>query len=123
VNVTAREDNNVCVLTIDGELTAANVKEFRNLVEQKLITREQVDEALNVQKRSGNRKLLGEIIIELGFVIEGILQDHDDADRDHTDRGDAGDRVADQDHGRSGHLRAPPPAERGHQRDRRGKSR
>jgi len=34
VSVTAREDDNVCVLTIDGELSDANVKELRNHVEQ-----------------------------------------------------------------------------------------
>ncbi len=37
------------------------------LIDRKLITAEQIDEALKLQKSSGNRKLLGEVIIELGF--------------------------------------------------------
>ncbi len=37
------------------------------LVDQKIITREQVTEALEFQKQSTERKLLGEIIVELGF--------------------------------------------------------
>ncbi len=34
MSTTAAEKDNVCVLAIDGELTDANVKEFRDLVEQ-----------------------------------------------------------------------------------------
>ncbi len=40
------------------------------LVGQKLLTREQIAKALDVQKRSGNRKLLGELIVELGYCTE-----------------------------------------------------
>ncbi|MCK4659092.1 MAG: Flp pilus assembly complex ATPase component TadA [Phycisphaerae bacterium] len=40
------------------------------LVEQKLISREQIAEALKAQKQSAHRKLLGEVIIELGFCTE-----------------------------------------------------
>lgn len=52
------------------------------LVDHKLITREQINEALDVQKRSGNRKLLGEVIIELGFcseaeVVEALADAYD----------------------------------------------
>ncbi|MCP4591178.1 MAG: type II/IV secretion system protein [bacterium] len=40
------------------------------LLEQKLVTDEQIAQALDVQRQSENRKLLGEVIVELGFCTE-----------------------------------------------------
>ena len=40
------------------------------LLDQKLITEQQIEEALAAQKASPERKLLGEVIIELGFCTE-----------------------------------------------------
>ena len=40
------------------------------LIENGLVSCDQLDEALAAQKKSGHNKLLGEVIIELGFCTE-----------------------------------------------------
>src|SRR5688572_21498921 len=40
------------------------------LVERKLISAEQLKQALEVQTQKGHKKLLGEVLIDLGFVTE-----------------------------------------------------
>jgi hypothetical protein len=44
------------------------------LVEKKHITPEQLDEALAVQKRPGERRRLGEILVARGYVRQAQIQ-------------------------------------------------
>jgi type IV pilus assembly protein PilB len=52
------------------------------LIDQKLLTPEQLDKALQTQKESPTRKLLGEIIVELGYcselqILEALAEAYD----------------------------------------------
>ncbi len=49
---------------------AARVQLGEALIIKGLITREQLDEALENQAQKGHRKLLGELLVELNFVTE-----------------------------------------------------
>ena len=44
------------------------------LVEKKYITPEQLDEALAVQKRPGERRRLGEILVARGYLRQARVQ-------------------------------------------------
>ncbi len=50
-----------------------NIRIGDYLVEQKLITHDQLDEVLRKQKESGNNKRFGELVVELGFISEVSL--------------------------------------------------
>ena len=52
-----------------------NIRIGDYLVEQKLITAEQLDQVLAAQKESQGSKRFGEMVVELGFITEINLID------------------------------------------------